>query len=177
MAEIGNRVVVTGLAGSGKSTFAKALAASSDLPLIHLDLEFWQPGWTAPSDGEWEAIQRRALDGDRWIADGNYSETLPLRLDRADTVVVLDTPWPVCFVRALRRGIRRPADTTLPDGCTESAWDRVRAEWGVAGRVVQKRRSEPQRERELIERHGRHATVHVFRSAREANAFLANVRP
>ena len=175
MAGIGQRVVVTGLAGSGKSTFARKLAASTGLPLVHLDLEFWQPGWTAPSDDEWAAIQQRALGADRWIADGNYADTLPLRLERADTVVVLRTPWPVCFVRALRRGLRRPSGSTLPDGCPESAWDRLRAEWGVAGRVVKKRRSEPAREAELIDRYGRHATVHAFRSSRAANAFLATV--
>lgn len=172
---IGERVIVTGLPGSGKSTFSKALAARTGLPLVHLDLEFWQPGWTAPSDGEWDDIQRQALAGSRWIADGNYSDTLPLRLELADTVVVLDTPWPVCFGRAVRRGIRRPSGTVLPDGCSETHWGRIRAEWTVAGRVVEKRRTEPRRERELIEHHGQHAIVHVLRSSSEANALLASV--
>ena len=172
---IGERVIVTGLPGSGKSTFSKALAARTGLPLIHLDLEFWQPGWTAPSDPEWEDIQRHALAGPGWIADGNYSETLPLRLALADTVVVVDTPWPVCFARALRRGIKRPSGTVLPDGCSETHWGRIRAEWAVAGRVVKKRRTEPLRERELIERHGQHAAVHVVRSPSEADGLLATV--
>ena len=60
---IGRRVVVTGLAGSGKSTFAVALAAETGLPVIHLDLAFWKPGWVAPSETEWhEKRARRA----RW---------------------------------------------------------------------------------------------------------------
>jgi adenylate kinase family enzyme len=46
---LGRRVVVTGLAGSGKSTFAVALAARTGLPVIHLDLAFWKPGWVAPT--------------------------------------------------------------------------------------------------------------------------------
>src|SRR5438270_3074299 len=49
---IGHRVLVTGLAGSGKSTFSRTLAAKTGLPLIHLDLYFWEPGWVAPSDSE-----------------------------------------------------------------------------------------------------------------------------
>ena len=79
---LGRRVIVTGLAGSGKSTFSLALAAKTGLPVIHLDLHFWKPGWVAPSQTEWREKQRRVLAGDAWIADGNYDETLDLRLER-----------------------------------------------------------------------------------------------
>jgi len=47
---VGRRVVVTGMAGAGKSTFSRALAARTGLDLIHLDLHFWQPGWVAPEE-------------------------------------------------------------------------------------------------------------------------------
>ena len=40
LSALGRRVVVTGLAGSGKSTFSLALAAKTGLPVIHLDLHF-----------------------------------------------------------------------------------------------------------------------------------------
>lgn len=90
---LGRRIVVTGLAGSGKSTLALALRARTGLPLIHLDLEFWQPRWTPPSETAWRDRQRVVLAGDEWIAEGNYHDTLDLRVGRADTVIVLDTPW------------------------------------------------------------------------------------
>jgi hypothetical protein len=90
---LGRRVVVTGLAGAGKSTFSLALAARTGLPVIHLDLHFWKPGWVAPSQTEWRGKQCGVLAGDAWIADGNYPQTLDLRLERADTVVFLDLPW------------------------------------------------------------------------------------
>jgi adenylate kinase family enzyme len=38
------RVLVIGISGAGKSTFARELAARIGLPLIHLDKEFWRPG-------------------------------------------------------------------------------------------------------------------------------------
>jgi adenylate kinase family enzyme len=133
---IGRRVIVTGLAGSGKSTFSLALGAKTGLPVIHLDLHFWRPGWVAPSKEEWRDKQRVLLASDAWIADGNYHETLDLRLARADTVVFLDIPWWVCARRGFVRGVRkRPADCQLPEGCDESAWRRLRTEWRVAGRT------------------------------------------
>src|SRR6478736_6654585 len=98
---LGRRVIVTGLAGSGKSTFSLALAAKTGLPVILLDVHFWKPGWVAPSEAEWREKQRGLLAGDAWIAEGNYHETLDLRLERADTVVVLELPWWRCSGRAL----------------------------------------------------------------------------
>src|SRR5215471_10074644 len=138
---IGRRVVVTGLAGSGKTTFSRSLAAKTGLPVIHLDVHFWKPGWIAPSEGEWREKQRDLLAGDAWIADGNYHETLDLRLERADTVVILDTPWWVCSGRAFLRGVRKP-DGEMPEGCDDSPWRRLRDEWRLAFVIWRNRRSE-----------------------------------
>jgi len=168
---IGRCVVVTGLAGSGKSTFSRSLAARTGLPVIHLDLHFWKPGWVESTDAEWSEKQRQMLAGDAWIADGNYQETLALRLERADTIVVLNTPWPVCIGRALLRGVRRSGGE-MPEGCDDSPWRRLRDEWGVAVRIWRKRRSEPEREHEIISRHGQHAALHVLRSKPAASDFL-----
>jgi adenylate kinase family enzyme len=167
---VGRRVIVTGLAGSGKSTFALALAARTGLPVIHLDLHFWKPGWVAPSETEWREKQGVVLAGDAWIADGNYHETLDLRLERADTVVFLDMRWWLCTGRAFLRGFRMPSE--LPEGCDYSAWQRWRDEWRLAVRIWRKRRSEPQREHEIISQHGQYAALHVLRSKRAVQEFL-----
>jgi adenylate kinase family enzyme len=167
---LGRRVIVTGLAGSGKSTFSLALAAKTGLPVIHLDLYFWKPGWVAPSEAEWREKQCGVLAGDAWIADGNYHETLDLRLERADTVVFLDLPWWLCAGRAFLRGFRMPDE--LPEGCDYSAWLRLRDEWRLAVRIWRERRSEPEREHEIISRHGQHVALHVLRSKRAVREFL-----
>jgi adenylate kinase family enzyme len=168
---LGRRIVVTGLAGSGKSTFA--LAARTGLPVIHLDLQFWKPGWVAPSEAEWRTKQYGVLAGDAWIADGNYHETLDLRLERADTVVFLDTSWWLCAGRAFLRGFRRPGE--LPEGCDYSAWLRLRDEWRLAVRIWRERRSEPEREHEIISQNGQHVALHVLRSKRAVREFLASL--
>lgn len=167
---MGRRVIVTGMAGSGKSTFALALAAKTGLPVIHLDLHFWRPGWVAPSESEWREKQRGVLSGDAWIADGNYQETLAVRLERADTVVVLDMPWWLCAGRALLRGFRMPDE--LPEGCHYSAWLRLRDEWRLAVVIWRNRRSEPDRELAIVSQHGQHVALHVLRSKRAVRVFL-----
>ena len=172
---IGCRVVVTGLAGSGKSTFCRDLAEKTGLPTVSLDLHFWKPGWTEPTPGEWRAKQADVLAGNSWIADGNYHETLPLRLELCDTVIVMDTPWLRCFGRALVRGIR-PHRGELPVGSERSRWRQLVDEWGVASRVVRKRQWEPELERELIAEHANHATVYVLSSPAQAAEFLDGVR-
>jgi adenylate kinase family enzyme len=141
------------MAGSGKSTFSRSLAAKTGLPVIHLDVHFWKPGWIESPDDEWREKQRGLLAGDGWIVDGNYHETLDLRLERADAVVFLDTPWSVCAERAFRRGLRKPIGE-MPQGCEDSAWRRLRDEWRLALVMWRNRRSDPEREQEIVSQHG-----------------------
>jgi broad-specificity NMP kinase len=104
--EAQRRIVITGMAGSGKSTFSRALAVKSGLPLIHLDLQFWKAGWTEPSEAEWREKQRGLLAGDAWIADGNYTETLDLRLEREQAIIARHGQHATRHVLRSERAIR-----------------------------------------------------------------------
>ena len=171
---LGRRVVVTGIAGAGKSTFSRALSAKTGLPVIHLDVHFWKPGWVEPSEDEWCEKQRGLLTSDEWIADGNYHATLDLRLERADTVVLLDTPWWVCARRAFVRGIRkRPVGFQLPHGCDESALRRLSEEWSLIWRIWRARRSERELELRTLSWHRNHVALYVLCSKRDARDFLS----
>jgi adenylate kinase family enzyme len=170
---VGRRVVVTGMAGAGKSTFSRALSAKTSLPLIVLDFHFWLPGWTEPTEAEWREKQNRLLAGDDWIADGNYHGTLDLRLQRADTVVFLDTRWWICAWRALVRGVRtRPVYVELPSGCDECRLRRLRDEWWLAWHIWRVRRSERERELKIISQQGKHVAMYVLQSKRAVREFL-----
>ena len=173
-AAIGRRVLVTGMGGSGKSTFSRALSAKTGLPVIHLDVHYWKPGWVEPTDDEWRERQRTLLAGEAWIADGNYVQTLDLRLERAETVVFLDTPWWICAGRAFARGLRKPVGQ-MPEGCDDSARRRLRDEWRMVGAICRDRRAEPERERAIISQHGSHAALHVLGSRRAAREFLGSL--
>jgi adenylate kinase family enzyme len=168
---IGRRVLVIGMAGSGKSTFSRTLSAKTGLPVIHLDVHYWKPGWVKPSEDAWRETQRSLLGGDAWIVDGNDLQTLELRLERADTVVLLDTPWWTCASRAFMRGLLKPIGE-MPEGCVDSAWRRLRDEWRLVGVILRERHSEPQRARAIVARHGLHVALHVLDSRRAAREFL-----
>jgi adenylate kinase family enzyme len=49
----------------------------------------------------------RALEGDGWVADGNYSKTRDILWGHADSVVWLDYPFPLTFARLVLRTIAR----------------------------------------------------------------------
>ncbi|MCR9278583.1 MAG: AAA family ATPase [Pseudomonadaceae bacterium] len=50
--KIGTRIVVSGMAGAGKSTFSKALSEKTGLVVLHLDRYLWKPGWQRVSAAE-----------------------------------------------------------------------------------------------------------------------------
>ncbi|WP_369025281.1 AAA family ATPase [Qipengyuania sp. RANM35] len=115
------RVLVIGSPGAGKSTFARALAQRSGLPLIHLDAHYHLPGWTEPDPADWDAKLDTLLAGDSWIIDGNYGGSMDRRLALADTAILLDYPTLLCLWRLVKRittlhGTVRP---DAPPGCPE----------------------------------------------------------
>lgn len=105
----GRRIVVVGSTGSGKTTLAKDIAARCQIPHIELDSLFWKADWQETPDGEFISKIRTALDnaGDSWVIDGNYSRIQPIIFPLADTIVWLDYPLRVSFLRLLKRTLRR----------------------------------------------------------------------
>jgi adenylate kinase family enzyme len=115
------RILVIGSGGAGKSTFARRLGARLGLPVIHLDVCFWRPGWVETPKDEWRRTVEELCAREAWVMDGNFSGTLELRLAACDTVVFLDMPRAVCVWRALKRwgmyrNARRP---DMAEGCGE----------------------------------------------------------
>ena len=115
------RVLVIGSPGAGKSTLAAKLACRTNLPLIHLDQHAWLPGWKEMDRQQWQARVRELVAGREWIIDGNYTGTLAMRLERADTVVLLDYPAWLCLGRVLRRVVttRGRVRADMAEGCPE----------------------------------------------------------
>lgn len=117
------KVVVIGSGGSGKSTFSRQLGASVGLPVIHLDRLFWHAGWVKTPTDEWEEIVRREIEKPEWIMDGNFGGTREMRMNAADTIILLDLPRWLCLWRIFKRTVKYYGRTRpdMSDGCSEGA--------------------------------------------------------
>lgn len=116
------RVLVIGSGGAGKSTLARRLGSRLGLPVIHLDVYFWRPGWVETPREEWARKVEELCAGDSWVMDGNYSGTLEMRLAACDTVIFLDLLPVLCIWRVLKRAAMY-RNSTRPDmtaGCREN---------------------------------------------------------
>jgi adenylate kinase family enzyme len=107
------RIAVVGSGGSGKSTLARQIAAITGLPIIHLDMEFWRPGWKQMPKDEWIVKMDAMTRGESWIMDGNYGGTLEARFAAADLIIFLDISRFICLFRVLRRRNKNRPD--FPD--------------------------------------------------------------
>jgi len=116
-----HKILVIGCCGAGKSTFSKKLQAILKLELIHLDQYYHKPNWEEPKKVEWEKRVNNLVQKPSWIMDGNYSETMDIRIKNADTIIYLDYPILKCFWRVIKRvfkynGIQR---SDMANGCKE----------------------------------------------------------
>ena len=165
------KIAIIGSGGAGKSTLARQLGEKLGIDVIHLDAHFWKPGWTATPDDEWRPLVEELASRDEWIIDGNYGNTLDIRLAAADTVIFLDFSNILCLWRVVKRRIQYHG-RTRPDlnaGCPEQIdAEFLRWIWNFP------RNSRP-RVVAMLEAYAQHARIIHLRSPREAERFIAGI--
>ena len=102
------RLLVTGNAGSGKTTLAAGLASDLGVPHVELDGLYHGLGWTPADPDTFRTRVRLATAEPAWVIDGNYTSIVGQILrDRAGLVIALDLPrWRV-MARITRRTLGR----------------------------------------------------------------------
>jgi adenylate kinase family enzyme len=100
---VSDRILVYGVARSGKTALAERISACTGIPWHSVDDLTWEPGWVPVPDGE----QRRRIEaicaGERWVLDTAYSTWLDVPLARAELIVALDFPRWLSLFRVIRR--------------------------------------------------------------------------
>ena len=163
------RIVIIGCPGSGKSTLARRLGERLGLPVVHLDVLYWQPGWKPSGKEEFRARVAAAHAGNAWISEGDFASlSFDLRLPRADALIVIERSRWLCLWRVVWRAITDRRDRPdLPAGCPERP-DRelMLYIWNY------EKGWRPQIEAARLE-HGRDLPMIRLRSDREISAFMA----
>ena len=148
------------------------MGEATGLPVIHLDVLFWNPDWVETPKDEWSKKVGKALSGDEWILDGNFSGTMEMRLPACDTVIFLDFPRTICVYRILKRVLtyRKGTRPDMAQGCDEKFdWEFIKWVWNYP------KRSKPKVEA-LLKRFENEKTIIRLKSKREIENFFVNLR-
>lgn len=166
------RIAIFGSPGSGKSTLARKLSTRTGTPAIHLDQHYFYPGWVIKSDMEFRAALTEVVAADCWITDGNYltESVMVQRIERADTLILLECPRLLCLWRVVRRSVLgygrvRPDQAA---GCPERIdRDFLKFVWNFPPKT--------ERIRKLLTGLTDRKTVYFLNNRDEVEAFLATV--
>jgi adenylate kinase family enzyme len=164
------RIAVIGCGGSGKTRLANQVAAILDLPLTHLDGIYYDADWHELPQGQFADRQRELVIRPRWLIEGNYASTLPIRLAAADTVIFLDLPAITCLLGILQRRWQWRGGQHTNDGVFDQITvSFVRYIWGY------RQTMRPKVER-LTAEHGGHARLITLTSRHQSTEFVRALR-
>ncbi len=115
------RILILGPSGSGKSTLAEKIGRILKIPAIHLDRHYWNPNWQETPSDEWEEKVKDLIAKEQWVMDGNYTSTLVMRAKRADTMIFIDFPRRLSYLRIFLRLLRHRGESrsSVAEGCPE----------------------------------------------------------
>ena len=175
---VGRRIAVIGTTGSGKTTLARRISERLGIPHIELDALHWEPNWGETPLGVFRDRVDRALRGDAWVIDGNYSKVRDIIWLRADTIVWIDYALLRILWQLIWRTVRRIVTR-------EKLWNGNREHWDALfsrqSLIVWALNTHPRHRHEypaLVTRpEYAHLKLVQLRSPRETRVWLAGLEP
>ena len=165
------RIAIVGSGGAGKSTLSCKLSEILKIPVYHLDIFFWKPGWEMTDMIQWHEINEELINKDYWIIDGNFKSTMAERIKASDMIIFLDISRIRCLVNAWKRFFKymnkRRAD--LAQGCFEKIdFQYYKWIWGY------RKRSKPYT-MQYINTYGKGKETFILKSGKEIKIFIENL--
>ena len=127
------KILIIGNGGSGKTYLAKYLSKKYEIPLLHLDKEYWQNGWDKyPVKRFIKRSRNFILTNDSWIIEGTPIPDLEFRVVNADLIIFLDINKFICILRVLIRACKYKLFTTKDTSSSPAAkvnWTLIKWLW------------------------------------------------
>lgn len=161
-----NRILVIGSPGSGKSTFSRKLSGILEIPLTHLDMLFWNEDKTTVDNHIFLKRLDKALSGESWIIDGNYLNTLEIRLKKSDTVFFLDYTLETCL-EGVKSRIGKPR--------LDMPWIETEEDPGFTDYIIDFNTTQIPKIKEILEENSDKKIV-TFKDRKDAILYLNNLK-
>lgn len=130
------RVMIFGVPGAGKSTFAEKLSTATGVPVLHLDTIYFDADWAKRNTEDFLKDQRDWIEKETWIIEGNSIKTLSLRYQQADLCLYFKVNRWLCLWRVFKRLVLRRKTDCLPNGCIDRpSWRLLSYLWTFEKRV------------------------------------------
>ena len=157
--------MIVGCSGSGKSTLAHQISQLTDLPIIHLDQHYFNPGWNEIPREEFIELHKQLIEKDEWIIDGNYLVTMNERIKEADTIIFLNRPTLLCLLRIIKRFLSGTRIDPIT-GCKEQL------EWEFVHYVLMYNFKTRPRVLDVVRKVNSSQNLYVLKSEKEVNRFI-----
>lgn len=172
---LGQRICLIGMSSTGKSTLAHRLGEKLNLPVVHLDQLHHLPdgNWVKRPREEFISLHDTAIQKQEWIMEGNYTQTMPQRFDRASTIIHLKMNRFMCLYRFIRRYFERKRGKACY-GSPENLEEKLNLSviwWIIEPQFLNKSRNRKNRLREaLLKKH--QDKIIVMKSFSEIDNFI-----